>query len=415
MLLSSPGKISRDVTADCNWAIPRGDRVVAIIDHSLLTDAAATRVLDTVRIAARSCHGYREEEPIRIISCERSPDMSSICAVATLLRSRHDAIVVAIGGGATMDTAALATLWAGDEFAERRSIVPQRSGVVFLPTSVTRRHLLMAVPTTIGTGAETSHSACFLHEGLRRLVISDSLRADAVLYDRDLLAGTPEWLVRQSLLEIFFRLSVAVLGVMNDRHSQGDNIVNAVRENVRLGDRPLDPDARIRMACLSASSHSAALMAGVDPFAGKLWYIATEMSDVLGVRKVDAMATLFPAMFTLIERGKQVWGSRTRLEYLWNIVRSASVENLPIVAHEGIRVLLKHWRIAGTSISPSDIDLIVQRSICRWGGGLPMLSGIRSNDVCDLLKLCIPAVTLDKHNSQDHPGSRMETSKPYNV
>jgi putative alcohol dehydrogenase len=139
------------------------------------------------------------------------------------------------------------------------------------------------------------------------------------------------------------------------------------------------------------------------------------MSDVLGVRKVDAMATLFPAMFTLIERGKQVWGSRTRLEYLWNIVRSASVENLPIVAHEGIRVLLKHWRIAGTSISPSDIDLIVQRSICRWGGGLPMLSGIRSNDVCDLLKLCIPAVTLDKHNSQDHPGSRMETSKPYNV
>ena len=369
--------------------IPGGSRVLLVVDDAVASATAVSGAVTDLR---------RSGTDVDVARTTRPPTTDDVRHLSDRIAGAPGTWVIGIGGGSAMDSAALAALWASDALAATWCARSQRSGLVLLPGTVDRAHPLMLVPTTIGTGAESSRSACFVHAEGRRLVVHPSFRSDTAVYDDDLLATTPAALVSEGKLEILYRLSVALIGAAGQRSRDDSDIVAAVRELVTLAQAPETAATRRALAEASARSHHGALMTDVDPFAGKLWYVATETSDVRECRKVAAIAGLLPSMFTLIGSGRTGWGAPDRLTRLWETVRSASVMPLPEAPDRGVQELILQWGVQPVRPRLDDVETIVHRAVRRWGGGLPMLRGVRSEDVRELV------AGAAERGSRDHRG-----------
>ena len=374
-LMTQPSEESAGVGGAVRW-IPRGSRVFMVVDEAVAGGGIVSGLLADL---------HRSGVEVDVARSIRPPTTADVRRLAHRMIDAPGAWVVGIGGGAAMDSAALAALWASDPAAADWCVGSQRSGLVSLPGGMSRTYPLMLVPTTIGTGAENSHSACFVHADGRRLVVHPSLRADVAVHDADLLAMTPSVLVHEGRLEVLYRLSVLLIGADGQRSRDDADIVTAVRELVRLAESPETTANRGALAQASARSQSAPLMTGANPFSGKLWYVAAETSEVLGSRKVAAIAALLPSMFALIRDGRTGWGEPDRLARFWETVCSASAMSLSESPERGIHELIAQWGVQPVELPPEDIETIVQRTVRRWCGGLPMLRGLRSNDVRELV------------------------------
>lgn len=378
--------------------------------------AEALVVVDTAVAASGTVAAVLERSglaPAATLVCAGAPTTAQLHDLAARLQEAP-MTVVGVGGGAAMDTAALAAVWASDGRVEGRCGAPQRSGLIVLPDSIQRTPPLVLVPTTIGTGAEASRSACFVHHGERRLVLHDGLRPDEVLRDPLLLDSLPVVLVREALLEVLFRLSVLVLGATGSRRQDDADLLAAVREVVRLGEAEDGAATRSALALASARSHSPSSMAGADPYSGKAWYLATEAADLRGERKVAAMAALLPVVFALIAAGRRGWGDVDRLERFWSAVREESSLALSAEPASGLRELLEHWGVRPLTWTAAEADVIARRAVRRWGGGLPMLFGLRIEDIRELLAAVTDGTgetrgAADRSDSSDRSGGTAET------
>src|SRR5690606_41617741 len=79
-------------------------------------------------------------------------------------------------------------------------------GCSALPAGARRRAPLAVVPTTLGTGAETSRSACIQVHGRKRLVFGDGLRPDSAVHTPAATDTLPDDLIAEGVLEALLRL-----------------------------------------------------------------------------------------------------------------------------------------------------------------------------------------------------------------
>lgn len=337
-------------------------------------------------------------------------DLAAVSALAGRLPRPGDRsgpaghALVAVGGGSVLDQVAIAAVLQANPSVWTRLSVAQRSGLILLE-DIRARLPLVAVPTTIGTGAEASTSACLAHPDGKRLLIGDVLRPDAAVLDPLATRGLPDHLVREGLLEPLFRLGCQFVADAGERPTE-DALALALAERlVALGDRlddalggpATDPAAsdelRRQIAQISALSHAPWLSLGRDRYAARGWYIATELSVALGVRKMTAVAALLPALWAEIDDGRAVLGSADRLRAWWRRLRVAGARPLPADPAAGIAALVGRWRIDPRL--PADAtaaDPVARRCVARWGAGLPMLGRVRTDDLRGPLRRALSAV-----------------------
>ena len=189
---------------------------------------------------------------VEVVRCPKAPgepQSADIDATAAELRESGAGLVVAIGGGSVIDTAKAARLCAqrGLTFAaflDSDRAVP--------PADV----LLIAIPTTAGTGSEVSGGAVVTDDrsGRKAGIASPYLRADHALVDPVLTHSTPPTTTAFSGVDA---IAQAIAGmVARTRTPIGDAIA---LEAIRLGARALVPAhrdgsdvaARSEMACAS--------------------------------------------------------------------------------------------------------------------------------------------------------------------
>ncbi|MFI8188715.1 daptide-type RiPP biosynthesis dehydogenase [Streptomyces sp. NPDC085946] len=306
-------------------------------------------------------------------------------------------LVAVVGGGSVIDRAKLLAVAHEDRRARAALRSTGRSGLLTLDPRTRRTRPLLAVPTTIGTGAELSRVACLPHHGGKRLVMSDALAPDAALLDPAATETLPAELLVEGALEALFRTVGPYVGNLRDRPVEDALAETAAVQLVRLGGaaarqlaaghRP-GPELRTDLARLSGLTQSTWLSYGRDLFSTEGWMIANELSSALGTRKMTAVAALLPPLWRAVLAGDTRLGSAPRLRRVWDLLRSADSSGGPLPAEPaaGITALMDRWGVArDLALTPPLLDTVARRTVRTWGAGLPMLGGLRTADVSALL------------------------------
>lgn len=334
-----------------------------------------------------------------LLITEGAGDLDSVAALAWDLRGAD--LLVGLGGGALIDRAKLAALLRDDASAHTRLSLRQRSGLVTLPSGVERQLPLVAVPTTLGTGAELSSAACLLTAEGRRLVIGEALQAEVAVIDPLATATLPHALVAEGVVEALFRLVSLYIGDDRELPTEdalaealalrlvqlGHSVRDVVREDGPEGLRG-QGELRAEIAKVSGLTHMAWASLGRNRYGAKGWYVANELSTALGVRKMTAVCAVLPPLWRAVSGGDARLGSAARLRRVWILLRGASgnATALPADPADGIAALLDDWLIdRRLTATEEQLDAIALRTVRAWGGGLPMLGRLSAADVRRLL------------------------------
>lgn len=313
---------------------------------------------------------------VLIIPVYQTASVGTVRATALLIEQTDPAWVVGIGGGAAMDLTKLAAAAAEHSgLMDHIERVSTRSGFIRLPRARRRRRLHL-VPTTIGTGSESSQGACFDHlleqgvpgERARTLVSSPAFAADQAWLDSSLLNSLPETLVREGLVEALSRVLVSAVVSPSSLPISEWEAQMLVSRILGLLDRIAithSPDEILlkEAAMASTLTHRGTSLVGRGPAPSPLWFVATEMSMTTRIRKNQAIGALLGHWARLVMDGHREWGDLGRLASLWPL------------RGDDPRAVIRRWGLASDiACAPGTALRVIERIEQRWGGKLPMMS-----------------------------------------
>ncbi|QKW08016.1 iron-containing alcohol dehydrogenase [Streptomyces sp. NA04227] len=373
-----------------DWIRGQGARTVALLaDPNVAEGELASRLGQLLE--GTGCE-------VRFLTAEGPGGLDELAALARDLDGAD--LLVAIGGGALLDRAKLAALLRDDPSAYTRLAMSHRSGLVMLPSDVVRRLPLVAVPTTLGTGAELSAAACLLEPAdRRRLVVGEALQAELAVIDPAATSTLPYALVAEGVVEALFRVTGLYVGDHRELPTEDALAEALARRLVQLGNEVRDAgrepqglaargELRAEIAKVSGLTHLTWTSLGRNRYGAKGWYLANELSTALGTRKTTAVSALLPPLWRAITAGDTRLGSAPRLHRLWDLLRTAhgSAPDLPADPSDGIAALFDDWRVERELRADEEqLTRIATRTVRAWGGGLPMLGGLSAAEIRQLL------------------------------
>lgn len=140
---------------------------------------------------ALPCRDWLGEGAVRFSGFSANPRVEDIAAGVALFQASSCDGIVAIGGGSAIDSAKCIKLFCRMQQGERYLAQP------FADTGIP----LLAVPTTAGSGSESTRFAVVYEGGVKQSVAHDSLLPDTVLLDAELLRTLPEYQKKCTLLD----------------------------------------------------------------------------------------------------------------------------------------------------------------------------------------------------------------------
>jgi len=214
-------------------------RVLVVTDSGVVRAGLAARAMAALKRAGHEASLFDQVRP--------EPTIASIDAAAA--QARRCAAVIGLGGGSSMDVAKLAAAVAGaGEPAAHYALCANP-----LPG---RHPALVLVPTTAGTGSETTRTAVFAAEsGRKQWAWGDELRASVALLDPGLTVGLPAPVTAATGVDALVHAIEActVKGTHPVAEAYGLQAIRLVAANLeRAVRRPDDLDARGAMQIAAA-------------------------------------------------------------------------------------------------------------------------------------------------------------------
>ena len=366
-----------------------GGRVRIVVDIGFASSnkgGAFLRRLLTEPTIAGSEVDLIEHEP-------RRTTLENIATTHAEWQKRPTDMVVIVGGGSTLDFGMLCTL--SSDLIAVVTRARGRSGLIVLPPplSISGLAVRVAIPTTVGTGAEVSAAACADRAGEKMLVVGDWLRPDIAICDPEATEGLSVQALRYAAVEILARLVVPyTTSRPENAHSialdLSDEILIAntralLRLSRKLADgAPFSTRDRIALSAAGAHSHAGWGHLGRMPNSSPVWFVGTELSRRLSITKAHATAILLPAWEATVNRGGREWGDPARLRRLGAM---ALAENYGWSGRKSARwvgdlVAALIPDMGGLSVSPGRHGMVAaevaDESARRWGRSLPALGSM---------------------------------------
>ena len=120
-----------------------------------------------------------------------NPDYESVKKGVKVYRENNCNVIIAVGGGSAIDVAKCIKLFA-----------LMKSGVDYLQQKILPNNVpLIAVPTTAGTGSESTHFAVIYSEGKKISVADESALPCAIMLDSSALKSLPIYQKKAGLLD----------------------------------------------------------------------------------------------------------------------------------------------------------------------------------------------------------------------
>ena len=129
----------------------------------------------------------------RFTDFQPNPVYESVVKGVELFHRERCDCIVAVGGGSAIDVAKCVKLYANMDPGKnylKQEIVPNNI-------------LLIAVPTTAGTGSEATRYAVIYYEGEKQSITHESCIPDAVLLDSSVLKNLPEYQKKSTMMDAF--------------------------------------------------------------------------------------------------------------------------------------------------------------------------------------------------------------------
>ena len=128
------------------------------------------------------------EEMVKFSDFTPNPVFEQVCKGIDLLKSSQCDIIMAIGGGSAIDVAKCIKLALLAKDGCSALIPPLVSQRVPIDSS---RIPLIAIPTTAGTGSESTHNAVMYYEGVKQTVTNDGILPDYAVLESSVLHSLP--------------------------------------------------------------------------------------------------------------------------------------------------------------------------------------------------------------------------------
>jgi len=191
-----------------------------------------------------------------IISIEREPTTEDIDAGAAELSKFNPDWIIALGGGAVIDSAK--AMWV---LYEHPTLTKEQLFVPFAVPRLRRKARLTAIPSTSGTGSETSCAAVFVEpkDRTKRLILSFEIIPDVAILDPEIPTTMPPQVTASSGMDaLSHALESYVYALSNDfSEAVAVQATRLILENLEKAYRDgKDKIAREKM-------HYAATLAGI--------------------------------------------------------------------------------------------------------------------------------------------------------
>ncbi len=286
-----------------------------------------------------------------------NPTYEQVLSAVMAYRSSGCDSIVSLGGGSAIDVAKCVKLWAGlpgdgsGSDSKNRRFCEREACYSAMP------HL--AIPTTAGTGSESTHFAVVYVDGAKTSVAHDCMHPDAALLVPGLLAGLPAYQRKATMLDALCQAIESYWSVNSCEESR-EYSRRAIPEIVRVARRYVcgDPSTYREMA-LAANLAGKAINLTTTTLPHAMSY---KLTSLYGIAHGHAVALCMPfAWRMLMERGDEMTQSRLSelSELMTGDVASSPVEGLgvfealygalglqaPVITEEDLDVL-------STSVNP---------------------------------------------------------------
>lgn len=211
--------------------------ILAIIDQDAYESSGAYKIVDPI---------LDRHPSLRFSDFQPNPKYTDVCRGIDLYRQQPPDLVLAIGGGTAIDLAKLvSSLSLG---ADPEAIIRGQSAVPI------RASKLIAVPTTAGTGSESTQFAVVYLGSQKYSLDHSSLLPDLAIVDPNLMDSMPASITAATGLDALCQAIESVWSVAANDESIGlacEAISIAMRD---LGKAVVNPNPEMRLAMCRASS-----------------------------------------------------------------------------------------------------------------------------------------------------------------
>ena len=128
------------------------------------------------------------EEKVKFSDFTPNPLYEQVCNGIELLKTSHCDTILAVGGGSAIDVAKCIKL----------AVLAEEGNAAIIPPLVSQRLPIdgmklpfIAIPTTAGTGSESTHNAVMYYEGTKQTVTNDGVLPDYALLEPSVLKTLP--------------------------------------------------------------------------------------------------------------------------------------------------------------------------------------------------------------------------------
>ena len=194
-------------------------------------------VADQTALAASGAKGrlrdlLAEHDAIEFTDFHSNPGFEHALAAAQILSSDPSRVVVAIGGGAALDTAKIACFGASNMAVCCQNPI---EAIMCAGSLQARSHRLVAIPTTAGTGSEATHFAVVYLDSKKYSLCHDSLLPDAVILDPTLTHSLPKSITASTGLDALSQGIESLWSINSTPKSE-----QLAEEAIRLASQNLD-------------------------------------------------------------------------------------------------------------------------------------------------------------------------------
>ena len=139
-------------------------------------------------------------EVVKFSDFTPNPLYEQVCAGLRLIHDAHCDAIMAIGGGSAIDVSKCIKLAMLSEEGSKALIPPLVS--LRLPIDGAKVPLI-AIPTTAGTGSESTHNAVMYYESVKQTVTNDEILPDIAILEPSVLSTLPLYQKKCTMMDAF--------------------------------------------------------------------------------------------------------------------------------------------------------------------------------------------------------------------